>query len=65
MNSEREIENLVYRYAELIDQGMLEEWAALFEHADYCGQDGSVLAHGAKDVYTLQCSYLRIYPDTG
>ncbi|NNC54627.1 MAG: SnoaL-like domain-containing protein, partial [Pseudomonadales bacterium] len=32
---------------------------------DYCGQDGSMLAHGAKDVYTLQRSYLRIYPDTG
>lgn len=65
MDSAREIENLVYRYAELIDSGDLRAWSGLFEHADYCGQDGSVLAHGAEAVYQLQSGYLRIYPDTG
>lgn len=65
MDSYREIENLVYRYAELIDQGNLKAWASLFAHADYCGQNGEVLATGTDAVHALQASFLRLYPDTG
>lgn len=40
-DSAREIENLVYRYAELIDEGDLNGVAALFTHGRICAiQDG-------------------------
>jgi 3-phenylpropionate/cinnamic acid dioxygenase small subunit len=36
----REIENLVYTYAELIDAGDLDGVAALFAHGRICGMEG-------------------------
>jgi 3-phenylpropionate/cinnamic acid dioxygenase small subunit len=40
-DSEREIENLVYAYAELFDAGDLDGVAALFAHGRICGvEDG-------------------------
>lgn len=65
MDSYREIENLVYSYAELIDAGKLEGMAQLFSHARYLGPDGKVVATGAEEVLALQRQAVLIYAETG
>jgi len=56
-----QIGNLLYRYAELIDDGQLAEAAALFRHARIqTGASGSVL--DAEGLLQLWQSIIRIYP---
>ncbi|MCB0105304.1 MAG: nuclear transport factor 2 family protein [Caldilineaceae bacterium] len=65
MDSYREIENLVYTYAELIDTGNLEGMAQLFGHAEFLGPDGKVAATGAEEFLALQRQAVLIYSKTG
>jgi 3-phenylpropionate/cinnamic acid dioxygenase small subunit len=65
MDSYREIENLIYTYAELIDAGDLEGMAELFSHADFFGPDGEIAASGAQEFLTLQRQAVNIYSETG
>ena len=65
MDSYREIENLIYTYAELIDAGNLEGMAQLFSHAEFLGPDGKVAASGAEEFLTVQRQAVRIYAEKG
>jgi len=65
MDSYREIENLIYTYAELVDAGNLEGMAQLFSHAEFLGPDGKLAASGAKEFLTVQRQAIRIYEETG
>lgn len=65
MDNYREIENLIYTYAELIDAGNLEGMAQLFSHAEFLGPDGKVAASGAEEFLAVQRQAVRIYEDTG
>ena len=57
MDSYREIENLIYTYAELIDAGNLEGMALLFAHAEFFGPDGKLAATGAEELEHFQQVY--------
>jgi hypothetical protein len=60
--SRRELERLIYNYAELIDGGNLEGVARLFAHGRMTGPDGSVLAEGFDDMLSFLSSIIRLYP---
>ena len=64
MNADRKIENLLYRYAELIDNGDFEAVARLFEHGAIVAPDGSRRS-GYEDVLAMYREATRIYPDSG
>ncbi|MDP3967495.1 MAG: nuclear transport factor 2 family protein [Nocardioides sp.] len=67
-DSAREIENLLYTYAELIDGGDLDGVAALFAHGRIHGQEGGgpeTVFEGRDGVRALYESATRIYEDTG
>ncbi len=65
MNSYREIENLLYLYAERIDAGDLEGVAELFADGEILAldQDGGV--RGYDEVLSMYKSSTRIYDKTG
>ncbi|WP_432470403.1 nuclear transport factor 2 family protein [Amphritea sp. HPY] len=65
MDSYREIENLIYTYAERIDAGDLEGLAQLFSHAEFINAEGKVVAAGAEEFLKLQTSAIKIYSETG
>jgi 3-phenylpropionate/cinnamic acid dioxygenase small subunit len=65
VDSYREIENLMYTYAELLDAGDLEAVAQLFSHAEFLDPAGNVAATGADEFLALQKSAARIYPESG
>jgi 3-phenylpropionate/cinnamic acid dioxygenase small subunit len=59
------IQNLVYRYCDLIDRGDFGAVAALFAHADFFVP---ALPGPLRDPAAIEASYrqyTRIYPDTG
>ena len=60
----REIENLIYRYAELLDDGELEAVADLFSTACIVAPDGSE-SRGREAVLAMYRNSTRIFPDTG
>ena len=65
MEDSRQIENLIYRYAELIDNGDLEGVAELFRHAEIYSPAHDVTRSGFDEVlqmYRLSC---RIHTETG
>lgn len=68
MDSAREIENLLYTYAERIDLGDLDGVAELFTHATIFGQENGppetrfVGREGARKMYGMST---RVYEDTG
>jgi 3-phenylpropionate/cinnamic acid dioxygenase small subunit len=62
--AEREIENLIYHYAELIDAGDLSAVAELFRHACIIAPDGGEV-RGFDAVLAMYQQSTRIYPDTG
>lgn len=64
MDSYREIENLIYKYAELIDSGNLEGMAQLFCYADFIGPDGKLVSHGAEEFLALQRRAVNIDSNT-
>ena len=55
------ITNLLYRYAELMDAGQLEEVAALFEHARVTLGGGKVVEGSAPMLEQWQ-AFVRIHP---
>jgi 3-phenylpropionate/cinnamic acid dioxygenase small subunit len=62
----REIENLVYTYAELLDAGDLDGVAALFAHGRICGVENGppeTVFAGAERVREMYEMATRIYPD--
>lgn len=63
MSSHRQIENLIYRYAELIDDGDLDGVAALLERARFIGPDGSVQAEGRDAIRAVYAGFTRLYDD--
>ncbi|ORB69738.1 nuclear transport factor 2 family protein [Mycobacterium scrofulaceum] len=65
-DSAREITNLIYTYAELLDRGDLDGVARLFEHGRICGvEDGppETVFAGAARVREMYEMATRIYPD--
>lgn len=65
MDSYRQIEHLIYKYAELIDAGDLNRLAALFSHADLIGPDGKRVASGSEEFLNVQRRAVNINPETG
>ena len=64
MNDDRgHIENLLYRYAELIDAGDYDGIGQLFAHGAICAEDGTPMATGAEQVAKLYTTTTRKYPD--
>ncbi|PLW67689.1 nuclear transport factor 2 family protein [Pseudohalioglobus lutimaris] len=63
MSPERQIENLLYRYAELIDAGDLTAVSTLLGRARFIGPDGEVQGEGADDILRIYSSYTRLYAD--
>lgn len=60
---EREIENLLYLYAERLDLGDIEGMARLFEHGELLGPDGKVQANSAEAIAALYRQFVKLYPD--
>jgi hypothetical protein len=64
MNDARgDIENLLYRYAELIDAGDYDGIGELFAHGSISAEDGTPMATGAEAVAGLYTATTRKYPD--
>lgn len=65
-DSAREIENLIYRYAELIDAGDLDGVATLFTHGRICGVENGppeTVFDGAVRVREMYGMATRLYDD--
>jgi hypothetical protein len=61
-----QIQNLLHRYAHLIDQADFDGVAALFAHADvYMPGDAGVFRKDAPGLAKLWRDWCRVYPDTG
>ena len=63
MSPEREIENLIYRYAQLIDEGDLQATAQLLARAQFIGPEGEVHAEGAEAILGIYSAFTRIHAD--
>ena len=61
MGSATAITNLLYRYAELMDAGQLEEVAAMFSHARVTLSGGKVV-EGAAPMLEQWRAFVRIHP---
>jgi ketosteroid isomerase-like protein len=59
----REIERLLYLYAEAIDAGDFEAVGRLFAHGRVCGPDGTVMAEGSGAVTAMYRSTTRRHAD--
>lgn len=64
MDGYREIENLIYRYAELIDGGNLEGVAELFRDAAIVAPAHNSRVEGYDAVLAMYQAACRIYPDS-
>lgn len=63
MSPEREIENLIYRYAELLDLGDIPAVAQMFARAKFLGPDGAVQGEGAEAIAAIYESFTRLHAD--
>ena len=63
-SAERQIENLLYRYCELIDAGDFEGLAQLFGHALHTSSSGHAVS-GPKEILDYYTNRTRRFPDTG
>ena len=61
VDSAREIENLIYRYAELLDLGDIQGTAALFASAELVGPDNKVQAKGVDAIAALYAGFVKLY----
>lgn len=61
MSPETHITNLLHRYAELMDEGRLEDVAALFEHAEIV-MGGDQVVRGAAPMLDQWRRFVRIHP---
>lgn len=65
MEDSRRIENLIYRYAELIDAGDLEGVAELFRHAEIVSSANNMNRKGYDEVLKMYRLSARLYAPTG
>jgi 3-phenylpropionate/cinnamic acid dioxygenase small subunit len=65
MEDSRQIENLIYRYAELIDNGDLRGVAALFRDAEIVSIAHNVTRKGFEEVLQMYERSCRLYESTG
>ena len=65
MDSYREIENLIYLYAERVDAGDFEGIAEMFAHGKIISHDQSVSASSYEQILSLYQRSARIYEQTG
>lgn len=65
MDDARQIENLIYRYAQYIDDGQLEQVAELFRHGSIVSKKHDSKQSGYQDVLTMYQHSCRLYEDTG
>ena len=65
MDEYRQIENLIYTYAELIDNGDLVGVSKLFENAEIAAPAFSSSQVGSKEILKMYQNSCRIYEDTG
>ena len=65
MDSYREIENLLYRYAERVDAGDFEAVAEMFAHGKILGRNQEDEVGGYEEVLSLYQRSARIYEQTG
>ena len=65
MDAEREIENLLYRYAELIDRGDFKSLAQLFCQGEIYAPAHNTVFRGVDEVEAMYRSSTRLYSDTG
>jgi 3-phenylpropionate/cinnamic acid dioxygenase small subunit len=63
MDDRGAIENLLYRYAELIDAGDYEGIGELFSHGSISDESGTAMATGAEAVAQLYHTTTRKYDD--
>ena len=63
MSPERAIENLIYRYAELIDQGDLAAIGELLRRARFVGPEGEVHAEGGEAIAAIYRAFTRLHDD--
>jgi 3-phenylpropionate/cinnamic acid dioxygenase small subunit len=59
------IQNLLFRYCDLLDRGDLDGMASLFAHASVYVPADPVPIRSAARIAELYRQYTRIYPDTG
>ena len=64
-NPHQDICNLIYRYAELIDDGDLEGVAELFRHGEIYAPAQDVVVRGYDKILAMYRNACRIYPDDG
>ena len=62
-SSAREIENLLYLYAERLDLGDLDGMAQMFAEADFVGPEGEVHGRGCDAIKEIYTSFVRMYAD--
>ncbi len=62
-SSERQIENLIYKYAERLDSGDIEGMAELLDHAHIAGDDGNGQLLGRDAVAALYRSMVIVHPN--
>ena len=65
MDSARQIENLLYRYAELIDNGDYAGIGQLFAQAKIIDADDNLIAQGADNITAMYHESTRLYPEVG
>ncbi|MEE4659929.1 MAG: nuclear transport factor 2 family protein [Halieaceae bacterium] len=64
-NPQQAICNLIYRYAELIDNGDLEGVAELFRNGEIAAPAEDSVVRGYDEVLAMYRAACRIYPDCG
>jgi 3-phenylpropionate/cinnamic acid dioxygenase small subunit len=60
---EQQIKNLIYRYAELLDDGDIDGVAQLLGRARFIGPDGDEQGSGIEAIKAIYSAFLRVYPD--
>ncbi len=63
MSPEQQIKNLIFRYAELVDDGDIDAVAQLLGRACFIGPDGEEQGSGAEAIGAIYRSFMRLYPD--
>lgn len=63
MSPEQQIRNLIYHYAELLDDGDIAGVAELLGRARFLGPDGDEQGRGAEAIEGIYRTFLRLYPD--
>ncbi len=65
MNDAQRIQNLIYSYAEFVDDGDFEALAGLFARGSVSYSPGGLVLHGSKEVAEFYTRTVKIDPATG